>query len=321
MSVTTTPPESTMPGWYTDPENQGQLRYWDGSEWTEFRGPQTAPPARRTRDAQPNGTGPAGSPTGSGVPAPKRPWWKRRWVAIVAGIFALLTVVGALTSPENANRSSDRDGSGRAAPKPIELRGLYPADGSTVRAHSVVLGGRVSPSGATVLVNGAAARVQNGRFRHRVPLELGLNEIVVSTESPGRESQDITLDVTRVRSAEERAALQERRRQRELARDERRRQRAIEAEQQRQEEIAAATQTFSGSGSKNLGTITVDEESVLEWSNVDDPSFRMMLIYDDEFGMSVSSEAESGDTVVPAGTYPNVNVAGGQRWTITIRPR
>src|SRR3979409_2286752 len=36
-----TPPPSgpTPPDWYPDPEQPGQLRYWDGSQWTEHRSP------------------------------------------------------------------------------------------------------------------------------------------------------------------------------------------------------------------------------------------------------------------------------------------
>ena len=39
----TTPP--TPAGWYPDPEQAGQLRYWDGGRWTEHRSPIQAPAA------------------------------------------------------------------------------------------------------------------------------------------------------------------------------------------------------------------------------------------------------------------------------------
>jgi hypothetical protein len=33
------------PDWYDDPEHHGQLRYWDGSAWTEHRAQRAAPTA------------------------------------------------------------------------------------------------------------------------------------------------------------------------------------------------------------------------------------------------------------------------------------
>ena len=30
---------ATPPDWYPDPEHPGQLRYWDGSQWTDHRSP------------------------------------------------------------------------------------------------------------------------------------------------------------------------------------------------------------------------------------------------------------------------------------------
>lgn len=37
------PPSGSTPAdWYPDPENPGQLRYWDGNRWTEHRSPSQA---------------------------------------------------------------------------------------------------------------------------------------------------------------------------------------------------------------------------------------------------------------------------------------
>jgi uncharacterized protein YbjQ (UPF0145 family) len=33
------PTGATPPDWYPDPEHPGQLRYWDGSQWTDHRSP------------------------------------------------------------------------------------------------------------------------------------------------------------------------------------------------------------------------------------------------------------------------------------------
>ena len=37
--------------WYTDPEDESQYRYWDGSSWTEHRAPRIADPDTETGDA------------------------------------------------------------------------------------------------------------------------------------------------------------------------------------------------------------------------------------------------------------------------------
>ena len=80
---------------------------------------------------------------------------------------------------------------------------------------------------------------------------------------------------------------------------------------------STSARSFSGNGGKNLGTITVGEESVLEWTN-DGDIFQM---WDDDFGFNVNSQGGSGDTVLPAGTYKSVTVNAIGNWTIEIRPR
>lgn len=76
---------------------------------------------------------------------------------------------------------------------------------------------------------------------------------------------------------------------------------------------------FSGNGSTNIGTVKVPGDAVFEWTNEDDPSFRQFLVYDGDFQLNVTSEATSGKSAMAAGTYPNINVSGGD-WTIVIRP-
>lgn len=34
---------NTPAGWYPDPQQQGQLRYWDGAAWTEHLAPAQQP--------------------------------------------------------------------------------------------------------------------------------------------------------------------------------------------------------------------------------------------------------------------------------------
>jgi uncharacterized protein YbjQ (UPF0145 family) len=48
------------PGWYPDPQAEGQLRYWDGSAWTEHVQPAGQP--------APTGTAPGGTAAATGAP-------------------------------------------------------------------------------------------------------------------------------------------------------------------------------------------------------------------------------------------------------------
>jgi len=76
------------------------------------------------------------------------------------------------------------------------------------------------------------------------------------------------------------------------------------------------TQSFEGNGGKNLGTITVDAPSTLKWTNDGD----LFQIFDEEGGITVNSQAHSGDTHVDSGTYHRVEVNAIGNWTIRITP-
>ena len=75
-------------------------------------------------------------------------------------------------------------------------------------------------------------------------------------------------------------------------------------------------QSYNGNGGKSLGTITVDKESTLEWTN-DGSVFQ---IYTSE-GVPVNSQAHSGTTVLEAGTYKSFQVNAVGNWTIKIVPK
>lgn len=74
-------------------------------------------------------------------------------------------------------------------------------------------------------------------------------------------------------------------------------------------------QSFSGNGGKNLGTITVANDSTLAWRN--DGGFFSVL---DDSGVPVNSQGQSGTSALSAGTYTNVSVNAIGNWTINISP-
>jgi hypothetical protein len=77
------------------------------------------------------------------------------------------------------------------------------------------------------------------------------------------------------------------------------------------------SRSFSGNGTKNLGDLSVNAESILTWTN-DGGAFSVVS---GDGGIAVSSQARRGTSVVPAGHYPNVQVIAFGNWTIKIRPR
>lgn len=72
---------SSPAGWYPDPRNPGQIRFWDGSVWTEHTALQAPQP---------------GTQVAYGAPPARRaqwtvPWWQT-WFAIVPGLVLCLPV-------------------------------------------------------------------------------------------------------------------------------------------------------------------------------------------------------------------------------------
>jgi hypothetical protein len=90
-------------GWYPDPQDAQQQRYWDGATWTGH----TAAAAEAV--ATPTGTAPQGAaiPTGApswqmpmmgdaGAPKAKKPWFRRTWVIVTAAVIVVLVVLGVV---------------------------------------------------------------------------------------------------------------------------------------------------------------------------------------------------------------------------------
>src|SRR5690349_8348689 len=64
----TTPP--TPAGWYPDPEQSGQLRYWDGANWSEHRIPEHPTAAEPPQSAEPDQPAQPAEPAQAAEPPP-----------------------------------------------------------------------------------------------------------------------------------------------------------------------------------------------------------------------------------------------------------
>ncbi|MHB1136470.1 MAG: Ltp family lipoprotein [Coriobacteriia bacterium] len=95
--------EPTPAGWYPDPENSGQQRYWDGNAWTE-------------------NFAPGGAAAVPATPAAKKPIYKRAWFIVVAVLIGL-GVIGNLIggSPSETPESSPSATEGTPQPAETEV--------------------------------------------------------------------------------------------------------------------------------------------------------------------------------------------------------
>ena len=104
----------TMPaGWYPDAVQPGQVRYWDGQQWTEH----VAPMAQQPPPLQPQA--PAGS---------QRPFYRRTWfIAVVGVVFGLIVLgtAGGQEDPKPITPVAETDDDGEAervtAPAPADV--------------------------------------------------------------------------------------------------------------------------------------------------------------------------------------------------------
>lgn len=111
--------EPTPAGWYPDPQNSGQQRYWDGNTWTQ----QFAP------------AGPAAAPTAAAV---KKPFYKRTWfivVAVLVGLGVVSNLIGG--SPSTTSESEPPAAEKAAAPEKIEAPAEIKAEPEVVTPEPV----------------------------------------------------------------------------------------------------------------------------------------------------------------------------------------
>jgi hypothetical protein len=84
----------------------------------------------------------------------------------------------------------------------------------------------------------------------------------------------------------------------------------------------AKPQTFTGTGSENIGTVKVPVQSTLHWlcSTCSQDNFQIFNSVTDASDIGVNGlKQTAGKTVVDAGTYTDVQInTEGQKWTIKI---
>ena len=120
---------STPAGWY--PQDDGQQRYWDGTQWTEHFAPGVAADAAGTTSAGGQAVGdtaaysyttPVAADGAAAYPAPntvqaQRPWFKKKRFLIPGGAVALILVGGMASAA----------GGGGSTPEPTTAAGLLSA--------------------------------------------------------------------------------------------------------------------------------------------------------------------------------------------------
>ncbi len=108
---------STPAGWYPDPQADGQQRYWDGSAWTEHQAPLVQP--QPTQPTQPEWTAPKQSGAfGQIEPVAakqKKPFWRRTWVLVTAGVIVAFIGIGAASGSSDTSNTSAKDSNNSAA--------------------------------------------------------------------------------------------------------------------------------------------------------------------------------------------------------------
>jgi len=79
--------------------------------------------------------------------------------------------------------------------------------------------------------------------------------------------------------------------------------------------------SYTGNGTKSLGTITVSQPSVLHWHATGGEFGIDGETVPNEHTIGVASTASSGESVVEPGTYHEVMVVAGGEWSFTITPQ
>lgn len=125
-------PMNTQPpaGWYPDPDNRSQQRYWDGNAWTEQRGPaQSVQPPHPSGPPPPQWQSQQGGATSiAGVSPQQKSWFARH--KVLTAVLALILIAGiasamggggddpATTATDNSSEKADPSADDKAEDEP-----------------------------------------------------------------------------------------------------------------------------------------------------------------------------------------------------------
>jgi hypothetical protein len=93
----------TPAGWYPDPENAGNQRYWDGSAWAAPVAPSPAPPASAA-DAR------ARAKAEKAYAKAKRPFYKKKRWWLLGAVVLVVGIAIAAGSSSSDKKASQNDG-------------------------------------------------------------------------------------------------------------------------------------------------------------------------------------------------------------------
>jgi hypothetical protein len=126
---------------------------------------------------------------------------------VLAGLVVLAVAAGDLGPGTSAPAAQREQAAAVAAPR-VDLDIAGPATGTTFRRNVAVVEGTVDPPDAEIDVSGGPPRdLGGGRWRKRVRLHLGEQEIGVRATAAGHRTATAGVTVTRVRSAAERRQM------------------------------------------------------------------------------------------------------------------